>query len=175
MANSPLNSKEAFRTKLNEALHYGKREDLVKDEPWYSLTRIMSGYDMVSSTSAKYMKKKFADKKSLLTSYQPHGLDIYFETPPDVRLYDLIKDDVGADVGVSNRIGGYHFKALRMGLYDTNKRVLLLGGEEPSVRKEDIPLLIELQRSGVTLLDKCLVPIPPLESISIDQDFKIFS
>jgi hypothetical protein len=173
--NSPLNSKEPFRTKLDNARSYESREGLVKDEPWYLLVDIMSGCDMVSSTSAEYMKKEFADKEGFLASFQHWGLGIYFETPPDIRLYDLRGENDGSDVGVSSIIEHSHFKALRMGFYDTTKRVLLLGEEEPSVQKEDIPLLVELQKNGVTLLDQCLVPIPPLESISIDENSLKFS
>ena len=176
-----LGDKELLLENLKNIKDEGKYMKALNSAMWKKLSQIIGGEDLISSTPAKFLKDRFAkSNENLLGNYG--GVIIYFDTPHEIRRYNLghapytynlvagentdekWNEDGTDDIGVSSTITPSHFKAIRFGNYDCDKRILYL---PCNVRADDLGKLIECQNKGVSFFDESLVSIPPLESVQV--------
>lgn len=174
-----------IRNTLTSKYIHTNPEDLPENykniETWDSLPSVMSGKDLISSSSSGYMKEKFSKLEKFFTSELSVGnIQIFFKAPHELRQYEqgaANSKETGGDIGISNRIPPSSFRAIRFGIYDNESRVLNLN-KGKGVAFDDMLQISELQEKGLILIDNTLVPIPPLKSIRVtetDINFRNFS
>lgn len=163
--------------KTNKEENIDKRQ---KDaDLWQQLINIMGGNDLISANPSAYLKNEFADwnipssmRKIRPLAHFARGLEVFFDTPQEIRLYDLgggrgIEDIKNSeDVAVSNRVTPNHFRAIRFGVFDKEKRILYITDQ---IDERGIDVLSDKQKNNLLLFDTCTIPIPPIKSIKLSK------
>lgn len=181
---------QAEESKYHEHVFKTNKEENIEKQRkdadlWQQLINVMGGNDLISANPSAYLKYEFADGgPSSVHEIRPlahfeKGLEVFFDTPPEIRLYDLgggrgIEDIKNSeDVAVSNRITPNHFKAIRFGVFDKEKRILYVTDQ---IDEHDIDILSDKQKNSLLLFDTCTIPIPPIKSVKLSkyEDFDYY-